>query len=113
MKKDPRIFLKHISECIEVIEKYTKGISRDEFLEDIQAQDAIVRRLEIIGEATKNLPMAFRNKYPTVPWKKIAGTRDIIIHEYFGVDLKLVWRIVKKDLPKLKTQILKILKEIE
>jgi len=112
MKKKPEIFLKHILESIELIEKYTRKVSQDEFFHNIQIQDAIIRRLEIIGEATKNLPMAFRNKYPTIPWKKIAGMRDIIIHEYFGLDLKLVWKIVKKNLPELKVKILKILKEI-
>ncbi|MBU0999117.1 DUF86 domain-containing protein [Patescibacteria group bacterium] len=110
--KNPEIFLKHILESIGEIEKYTKKISRDKFFQTTQTQDAVVRRLEIIGEAVKNLPATFRNKYPDIPWKKIAGMRDVLIHEYFGVDLRLVWRIAKKDLPELKNNILKILKEL-
>jgi len=111
--KKPDIFLKHILESMEAIEKYLKEVTKDNFLHSTQIQDAVVRRLEIIGEATKNLPASFKNKYPHIPWRKIAGTRDIIVHEYFGLDLNLVWRITNKDLPELKENILKILKEIE
>lgn len=111
--KKPEIFLKHILESIDEIEKYTKEIARDEFFQTTQIQDAVVRRLEIIGEAVKNLPATFKNKYPDILWKKISGMRDVLIHEYFGVDLKLVWRVVKKNLPELKKKILKILEEIK
>lgn len=113
MKKDVRIFLSHILESIELIESFLKNISKDEFLRSIQVQDAVVRRLEIIGEAVKNIPRSFRAKYPGIPWREIAGTRDIIVHEYFGVDLKLTFRIAKNDLPKLKEKISKILKDLE
>lgn len=111
--KKPEIFLKHILECIEEIEKYTKKVSRERFLQTTQLQDAVVRRLEIIGEAVKNLPTAFRDKYSEVAWKKIAGLRDILIHQYFGVDLNLVWKMVKRNLPGLKKKILKILDEYD
>ncbi len=84
-KKDPKIFLKHILESIEQIEKNTKSFSEDEFSNSITIQDAVVRRLEIIGEAVKNLPRSFRNKNTKIPWKKIAGMRDVLIHEYFVV----------------------------
>ena len=113
MKKKPEIFLKHILGSIGDIEKYTKGISREKFSEDTQIQDAAIRKLEIIGEAVKNLPAALKRKHRNIPWEKIAGTRNILIHEYFGVDLKLVWRIIKKDLPELKNNISKILKDEE
>ena len=69
--------------------------------------------MEIIGEAVKNLPKPFRNKYPNIEWPKIAGLRDVLIHDYFGVDIGLVWKIVIKELPKLKQQITAILEEIE
>ena len=104
-KKDPKIFLEHILESIGEIEKNTKNISEDEFLNLVTIQDAVTRRLEIIGEAVKNLPISFRNKYPKIAWKKIAGMRDVLIHEYFGVDMDLVWKIAHKDILKLKKQI--------
>jgi len=112
MKKDAKIFLAHILESIELIEAFLKNISKEEFIKSVQIQDAVVRRLEIIGEAAKNIPRSFRVKYPEIPWRKITGTRDIIVHEYFGVDLKLTFKIAKDDLPKLKKKILKITREI-
>ena len=73
----------------------------------------MARRLEIIGEAVKNIPNDFRNKYPDVEWRKIAGMRDYLIHEYFGIDLKLTWRVVQKNIPELKRKIIKIKEENE
>jgi|AntAceMinimDraft_4_1070372.scaffolds.fasta_scaffold22881_3 uncharacterized protein with HEPN domain len=116
MKKEVIIFIQDISESIKKIEEYAKDINKKEFLnkeDNVQIQDAIIRRLEIIGEAVKGLPVNFKKKYSDIPWKKIAGMRDILIHEYFGVNLERVWVAAKKDLPELKTKILKILKELE
>lgn len=110
-KKDPKIFLKHILESIEQIEGNIKNLSEDKFFDSIPTQDAVVRRLEIIGEAVKNLPSSFRNKHSKIPWKKIAGLRDVLIHEYFGVDVDLVWKIANKDIPKLKKQIAELLEK--
>lgn len=109
MKKDPKIFLTHIIESIKEIEKNTDNLSEDKFLSSTIIQDAVVRRLEIIGEATKNIPESFRDKHHDIPWKKLAGMRDVLIHEYFGVDLILVWKIINKDIPKLKKQIAELL----
>ncbi len=111
--KDVKMFLLHILECIEAIEEYTQDMNREAFMEDRKTQDAVLRKLEIIGEAVKNIPHEFREKYPEIPWKQIAGTRDVLIHEYFGVDLELVWEIVERDLPELKEKIGRILKELE
>ena len=112
MKKDPLVFITHIIECIELIEKYIKGKTKKEFLQDIQLQDSVIRRIEIIGEATKNIPNALKDKYPDIPWKRIAGMRDILVHDYLGIDLNLTWGVAKKEIPKLKNNILKIKKDI-
>lgn len=109
MDKDPRVFLKHILECIELVGQYTAGKSMGDFIDSLALQDQVTRRIEIIGEAVRHLSDAFKRRHPDIPWKKIAGTRDKLIHEYFGVDLHLTWEVVKRDLPKLKRQILSIL----
>lgn len=112
MKKDFKIFLEHIKESIEEIERHTENMSEKEFMDDTKTQDAVFRRIEIIGEAVKNIPPDFKRKNTQVEWREIAGTRDKLIHEYFGVDLDLVWEIINKDIPKLKKQILKILETL-
>lgn len=94
-----------------MIEEYSLNLSEDDFYSNAQIQDAIVRRLEIIGEAAKNVDDDFRNKYPQIPWKKISGMRDIIAHEYFGVKIERVWEVVKKDLPHLKQEMVLIVEK--
>lgn len=108
MSKDPKIYLEHILECINLIEEYIKGKTKKDFFNTIQIQDAVIRRIEIIGEAVRNLPDDFKTKNIEVPWKKISGMRDILIHKYFGVDLELTWEVVKRDLNDLKKKIIKI-----
>jgi uncharacterized protein with HEPN domain len=108
MKRDTGLFIKDILENISYIKFFSKGLTRDKFLEDKLRQNAVIRSLEIIGEAVKNIPGSFREKYPAIPWKKIAGMRDIITHGYFRVDLDAVWNIIKKDLSRLEKQIRKI-----
>ena len=101
--------MEDIFKSIENIENFSKGISEKSFMNDELRQSAIVRQIEIIWEAIKNLPEDFRKKYPKIKWKEIAGTRDIIIHAYFGIDFEKVWEVVKKDLPVLKKNIKDIL----
>ena len=113
MKKDVRPYLKDILDSMGKIEEYTKEITEKDFYENTQIQDSVLRRLEIIGEAVKNIPKDFRNKEPEVPWKKIAGIRDVLIHEYFGVNLKRIWKVIKEDMLILKKQILEINKRQE
>jgi len=111
MKKEAIIFVKHILENIEDIETFSEGLAEEDLKKDKLRQKAIVRSIEIIGEAVKNIPQSFREKYPDIPWKSIAGTRDKIIHHYFGIDLKTIWDVIKKEIPSLKKKIKLILKK--
>ncbi len=109
MKKESTIFLTHILESINLIETYLQGVTKERFHTSVEKQDLVVRRLEIIGEATKNLSNEFREKNPTIPWKRMAGMRDIIAHHYFGINYNRVWETVVQLLPPLKQQIKEIL----
>ncbi len=111
MKRNLDLYLQDIWESINLIEDYLHSITEDMFCSNIQLQDAVIRRLEIIGEAAKNIDDDFRVEYSLIPWRKIAGLRDVIAHEYFGVKLERIWRIVKTDLPELKQQ-MTVLREI-
>ncbi len=111
--KDNSILLNHIIESIEQIIEYTKDLNLKSFLIDVKTQDAVLRRIEIIGEAAGKLPSSFRKKYNNIKWSSIIGMRNISIHEYFGIDLRLTWNTVKKDIPELERKIKDILNEIE
>ncbi|MBS3131807.1 DUF86 domain-containing protein [Candidatus Woesearchaeota archaeon] len=104
-------YLKHILDAIADIEGSVKKLAKEKFKRNKDIKDATVRRVEIIGEAVKNISKEFKQKHPEIEWAKIAGTRDIMIHAYFSVDLDIVWEIVKKDLPELKENIKAILEE--
>jgi len=104
-------FLSDIQEAIRRVVEYTAGMTYQAFLEDTKTQDAVVRNLEIIGEATKSLSKNLRERYPKVPWKSMAGVRDRLIHHYFGVNLDIVWQIVVGELPKVASQLEEILRE--
>lgn len=105
MPKDYKIYLDDILDSIEKIESYTKNISCKEFSKNNLVIDGVIRNLEIIGEAVKKLPLEIKRKYPDVEWKKIAGLRDILIHEYFGINLEIVWDIVVNKIPELRVSI--------
>lgn len=108
MKRDIGLFIEDIINSIKNIEEFSKNLNKEKFSKNKLRQSAIIRQLEIIGEAVKNVPSAFREKYPQIAWKDIAGFRDILSHAYFGVNLDRVWNIIENDLPKLKEEINKI-----
>lgn len=111
MEKDNDVFLEHILESIEFIENYSARISGNEFFNSTEKQDAIIRRLEIIGEAARNLADNFKAVHAHIPWRDIADFRNVLIHEYFGVDKEKVWAVIKKDLPGFKKEIEFLLKK--
>lgn len=102
MSKDDFFYVRHMIDAIKAIEKYTKGMSEKSFMRDQLVQDAVIRNLEIIGEAAKNISFVCRANYENVPWKQMAGMRDVLIHGYFGVDLGNVWGVVYNRLPDVK-----------
>ena len=112
MKKDPAVFLGHILDSIELIESYSKGKTELDLIESVGLQDQIIRRIEIIGEAVKNLPDDMKKGHPEVPCRDMAGMRDIVVHQYFGVDLEFVWQAATKDFPELKAKIQKIQEDL-
>lgn len=112
MRKDPRVYLAHILECIQKIERFTTG-GKERFLSEKLLQDAVLRNLEIIGEAAKRLDDAYRSAHPEVPWRALAGLSNVLIHQYEGVDMERVWAVVEGDLPDLKGAIAALLPPLE
>lgn len=110
MTKEPSAFLQHILESIELIEKRMEGVSYEKFTRDVDLQDMIIRRLEIIGEAVRNLPKEFRKEHSDIDWQDAADMRSVLIHGYFAVDLDVVWDTISNDLPIFKKQIQELLK---
>lgn len=113
MRRDIGDYLEDILRAIEKSAKFVEGMSFEEFIMDEKTVFAVIRALEIIGEAAKNIPYEFREKYPDIPWKDIAGIRDKLIHGYFGVKLDIVWRAVKEELPPLKSSFEKMLNDLK
>lgn len=105
MPRNFKVYLEDILEATAKIRQFTVGFTLEKFSADTKTFDAVIRNLEIIGEAIKKVPEDMRKKYPDVEWKKIAGLRDILIHEYFGIDVEIVWDIVQNKLPPLEKQL--------
>jgi len=109
-------FLDYIEDVIEAMDdavSFVEGVKREDLVKDRKTIYAVVRALEIIGEAVKRIPDGVRDRYPQIPWKDMAGMRDKLIHEYFGVNIKRVWKTVKEDIPNLKPLFEKILKDFQ
>lgn len=114
MNPDKNIFrLEHVLESIEKIEFIIKDLSYVQYLEDWIKQDAIVRNIEVIGEAIKNIDDELKERYPKVAWKEAKGMRNLLVHEYFRIEHDEVWRTLNEDLPKLKLQIISIINDIK
>ena len=107
--KRDRVRLRHILESALLISRWLEGVEKDRFLKDELLQEAVIRRLEVIGEAAKNVSPELKERYPEVPWKEISGMRDVLVHEYFGVDLEQVWETASQEVPGLARQIEDIL----
>lgn len=108
-KRKPDVYLQDILESIGHIQHFLEGVSEDEFYKNVEKQDAVLRRLEIIGEAVKHLSDEIREDHPDIPWRQITGMRDIIIHEYFGITLEMVWIVATEDILDLKTKVEEII----
>ena len=110
---DPALYLTHIVESAELVAAYVKDIDYETFCDDQQLQDAVVRRIEIMGEAVKNLPPELRDENAHVPWRRIAGMRDKVIHDYMGVDVELVWTVADSLMPQLQSDVQAILDDLK
>ncbi len=113
MMRNPELYLKDILESIDLIEQFVIGMELDDFKKDIKTSDAVIKRFENIGEATKNISDEIRAKHPEIPWKEMAGMRDKLVHFYFGVKHELVWTAIKNRIPAMKPLIASILKEMQ
>lgn len=113
MKRDTTVYLKDMLESIRLIRHYLRNCDKKKFAEHLEAQDAVMRRLEIIGEATKHIPQLMRGKFPKIPWHEITGMRDVLAHAYFGINIDRIWNTAQKDLPKLEQDVRKVLEKLK
>ena len=113
MNREAELYIKDILDNMENAEKFIGDMTFEEFSADIKTAYAVSRCIEIIGEASKNIPAVVRRQYPAIPWKKMAGMRDKVIHFYFGVNYRRVWLVVKHDIPKIKPLLSNVFKELQ
>ncbi|MBU1006964.1 MAG: DUF86 domain-containing protein [Candidatus Omnitrophica bacterium] len=113
MTREYKDYLMDIIGAIEKIEEFTQGIKAEDFEKDEKTKFAVIRALEVIGEAAKKIPLPVKNKYPQIPWPAITGMRDKLIHEYFGVNVKVIWNTVKEDIPSIKPLINQMVESIQ
>jgi len=109
MPLDYKLLLKDILDALIKIKKYTEGMTYEDFVNDDKTKDAVLHNFAVIGEAVKGIPEDIRLRYPEIEWRKLAGFRDVIIHQYFGIDLEIVWDAIEKELDELEKQIEAIL----
>ena len=107
-KRDYRDYINDILDSIDDLGNFIKGMTFEEFTIDKKTINAVIRSVEVIGEASKKIPKTLRDKYPQVPWRKMAGMRDKLIHEYFGIDLEILWKVANEELPPIKPSIKEI-----
>jgi uncharacterized protein with HEPN domain len=112
-KRSHRDYLEDISDAVDDIASFIKGMSKPDFLRDKKTINAVIRSLEVIGEAAKKIPDPVKTRHSSIPWKKMAGMRDKMIHEYFGVDAEILWSTAKKDVPTLRGSINELMSESE
>jgi uncharacterized protein with HEPN domain len=112
-KRDPRLFMTDVLDAIEKIERYTAGLTFDQFEANEMVLDAVVRNLEIIGEATRYIPATLRERYTQIEWSRVVGFRNIVIHAYFAVDVEIVWTIATQRLSELKAVLTEMLEDYE
>ena len=112
MPRDVRVHVEDMCVAADKIFTYVSNMSFDDFKKDEKTFDAVIRNLEIIGEAAKQIPDEIRDKYPDIEWKKVSGLRDMLIHQYFGVDIEIVWDIISEKIPLLKKQLSSILESL-
>jgi uncharacterized protein with HEPN domain len=105
-----KLYIGDILEAISKIEKYTKGFSRSKFQKNTLVVDAVIKNLEVIGEASKRIPASIKSQIPAIEWKKIVGLRNILIHEYSGIDRDIIWDIIESKLPELKARLIEIIR---
>ena len=113
MRRDFRDYLRDVLESINDVEDFVGSMSFEEFAKDKKTLNAVVRSIEIIGEASKKIPESWKEKHKDLPWRQIAGMRDKLIHAYFGVDVEILWKAVKEDVPRLKGSVKKMLQDAE
>ena len=112
-KRELGDYIQDIFEAIVEVKDFTEGMSFEDFVKDKKTINAVVRSLEIIGEAAKKIPNSMRAEYSEIPWKRMAGMRDKLMHEYFGIDLEIVWEVIQREIPPLKPFIQKVLEDVE